>query len=97
MSGSATDDVDRAVIRRLTAELLTAVNASDPGRLLALWADDGVLMPPNQPAVHGRDIRVAGDVAFEPWRTPLRPGPREAVGRSSTPARACTCTAGPAT
>ena len=54
MSGGATDDADRAVIRRITAELLAAVNASDPGRLLALWADDGVLMPPNRPAVHGR-------------------------------------------
>ena len=37
-----------------TAELLAAVNVSDDRRLLAVWVDDGVLMPPNHTAVHGR-------------------------------------------
>jgi uncharacterized protein (TIGR02246 family) len=55
MPGGARDDADRAAIRRVTSEILAAVNASDRGRLLAVWADDGVLMPPNRPAVQGRD------------------------------------------
>jgi uncharacterized protein (TIGR02246 family) len=44
---------DRASIAVCTAELLAAVNASDTNRVLALWAEDGVLMPPHHPAVHG--------------------------------------------
>jgi uncharacterized protein (TIGR02246 family) len=48
------EDTDRAAIQRTTAKLLAAVNASDHRRLLEVWADDGVLMPPNHPAVHGR-------------------------------------------
>ena len=54
MPRAAGDDADRVEIRRNTAELLAAVNASDYGRLLAVWADDGVLMPPNHPAIQGR-------------------------------------------
>jgi ketosteroid isomerase-like protein len=54
MSRAATEDADCAAIRRITAELLAAVNASDYGRLLGVWADDGVLMPPTHPAVRGR-------------------------------------------
>src|SRR5262245_23545825 len=37
-------DVDRAAIASTTAELLTAVNASDAVRCGAVWAADGVLM-----------------------------------------------------
>jgi uncharacterized protein (TIGR02246 family) len=46
---------NRAAIKRTTAELLAAVNASDADRCLAVWADDGVLMPPNHPSVQGRE------------------------------------------
>jgi ketosteroid isomerase-like protein len=52
----AEDDPERAAIQGATAELLAAVNASDYRRLLAVWADDGVLMPPNRAAVHGRRV-----------------------------------------
>jgi ketosteroid isomerase-like protein len=45
---------DREAIRRTTAELLGAVNASNAEVCLALWAPDGVLMPPNHPSVHGQ-------------------------------------------
>jgi uncharacterized protein (TIGR02246 family) len=55
MPEGARDAADRASIRRITSEILAAVNTSDPGRLLAVWADDGVLMPPDRPAVQGRD------------------------------------------
>jgi uncharacterized protein (TIGR02246 family) len=47
-------DADLAAIARTTAALLEAVNASDADRCVSLWADDGVLMPPHHPSVHGR-------------------------------------------
>ena len=53
MSTSDAADVDRAAIERTTAELLAAVNASDADRCSAVWAADGVLMPPHHPSVHG--------------------------------------------
>jgi len=43
-----------AAIRRTTAKLVAAVNASDADRVLDVWADEGVLMPPAHPAVQGR-------------------------------------------
>jgi uncharacterized protein (TIGR02246 family) len=53
-SAPSAPDPEHAAIRRATAELLAAVNASDYRRLLAVWADDGVLMPPSRAVVHGR-------------------------------------------
>jgi ketosteroid isomerase-like protein len=53
MSTSDAADVDRAAIQRTTAELLGAVNASDADRCSAVWAANGVLMPPHHPAVSG--------------------------------------------
>ena len=46
-------DADREAILRTTAELLAAVNASDADRCVAVWAADGVLMPPHHPSVQG--------------------------------------------
>jgi len=48
-------DAERAAIAKTTAHLLEAVNASDVDGVMSLWADDGVLMPPNHPSVHGRE------------------------------------------
>jgi len=48
-------EVDRAAIMRTTAELLAAVNTSDVDRCVAVWAADGVLMPPHHPTVQGRE------------------------------------------
>ena len=53
MRNSDAADVDRAAIKRTTAELLAAVNASDADRCSAVWAADGVLMPPHHPSVQG--------------------------------------------
>jgi ketosteroid isomerase-like protein len=47
-------DVDRAAVARTTAELVAAVNASDPDRCTTVWAPNGVLMPPHHPSVHGQ-------------------------------------------
>ena len=46
-------DLDRAAITRTTAELLAAVNVSDAEGCSAVWADDGLLMPPHHPSVQG--------------------------------------------
>ena len=51
-------DIDRAAITRTTAELLAAVNASDADRCSAIWAANGVLMPPHHPSVRGREAIV---------------------------------------
>jgi ketosteroid isomerase-like protein len=51
-------NIDRADITRATAELLAAVNGSDADRCSAVWADDGVLMPPHHPSVQGHDAIV---------------------------------------
>ena len=45
---------ERAAVARATASLLTAVNAADVAGVVAVWSDDGVLMPPHHPAVRGR-------------------------------------------
>ena len=58
MSISDAADADRAAITRTTAELLAAVNAADADRCSALWAADGVLMPPHHPAVPGQEAIV---------------------------------------
>ena len=47
------DDPDRAEVMRTTAALLAAVNTSDAERCSAVWAADGVLMPPHHPSVQG--------------------------------------------
>ena len=45
---------DERTVARTTAELLDAVNQSDVAGVLAVWADDGILMPPHHPSVRGR-------------------------------------------
>lgn len=53
-----TDDdrssADMAAVAHATTALLNAVNASDLTGVLAAWCDEGVLMPPHHPSVHGR-------------------------------------------
>ena len=51
-------DIDRAEVTKTTAELLVAVNTCDADRCSALWAIDGVLMPPHHPSVQGHDAIV---------------------------------------
>jgi len=47
-------DADRTAIARASARLVEAVNGSDVAGVMAVWADDGVMMPPGRPSVHGR-------------------------------------------
>ena len=53
-SAAGSTSVDTSAIARSSAALLAAVNASDVAGVMSLWADDGVLMPPHHPSVHGR-------------------------------------------
>lgn len=41
--------------RELLTALMRADNASDLEAVMAAYADDAVLLPPNEPAVHGKD------------------------------------------
>ena len=45
---------DLAAIGRLHQEYVAAHNASDPDRLMALWTDDAILMPMDEPSIRGR-------------------------------------------
>ena len=53
-SGGRHDAADAGAIALVTAALLNAVNESDLASVLAVWSDDGVLMPPHHPSVRGR-------------------------------------------
>ena len=55
MNNTDAAETDRAAIRKTTAEWLAAVNASSVDRCLAVWAADGVLMPPHHPSVQGHE------------------------------------------
>jgi uncharacterized protein (TIGR02246 family) len=46
--------VDRSEIARRSLQLLAAVNAADLDRVVAIWADDGIMMPPNHASLVGR-------------------------------------------
>jgi uncharacterized protein (TIGR02246 family) len=52
--GAGQIDAERAAVAQVTAALLHAVNQSDLPAVVALWCDDGVLMPPHHLSVHGR-------------------------------------------
>ena len=58
MNPSDAADTDRAEVTKTTAALLAAVNTSDADRCSALWAADGVLMPPHHPSVQGHPAIV---------------------------------------
>lgn len=65
MSGAADWGADHAAIAATTAKLLAAVNASDVAGVLAVWADEGVLMPPHHPSVQGLEpLRTYFDNLF---------------------------------
>jgi uncharacterized protein (TIGR02246 family) len=51
---SAGPESDAAAIARTRDALLEAVNGSDLAGVLAVWTDEGVLMPPHHPSVRGR-------------------------------------------
>ena len=52
-SMTANDAAD--VLRRGAADFAAAANAGNVDRMVSIYADDAVLMPPNLPAFRGRD------------------------------------------
>ena len=65
------------------------MNASDVDRVLQVWADDGVLMPPAHPSIHGRaallqylgELFLRARFAFEFEPTEIELGTELAVER----------------
>ena len=45
---------DLAAIARLRDEYLAAHNAGDIDRLMALWADDAIFLPTDEPTIYGK-------------------------------------------
>ncbi len=52
---TATPELDTAIIGQTRDQFIAAVNRADLDGVMAFWSDDGVLMPPGQPAVSGKD------------------------------------------
>jgi ketosteroid isomerase-like protein len=46
---------DAQAIRQVSGNLATAFNAKDLDKILALYTDNSVFMPPNKPLLRGRD------------------------------------------
>jgi uncharacterized protein (TIGR02246 family) len=53
-TGAEREDAEMLAVAQASTALLNAVNGSDLSAVLAQWCDDGVLMPPHHPSVHGR-------------------------------------------
>jgi uncharacterized protein (TIGR02246 family) len=65
---------------KVTAEFMAAFNAKDAAKVASFYTDDGVLMPPNQPMVKGREnIEAYWRGAFEQGVTGLRLRPVESA------------------
>ncbi len=52
---AASLEADVAAIRTLHAEWIAAETSGDLESFMALWSDDGVMMPPNAPTLIGKD------------------------------------------
>ncbi len=73
-------DADIAAIEERVESFAAAANADDWGGVAALYTEDGVLMPPNGPAVQGRAAIEAFFAAFPP-SSGLTLNPAEIDGR----------------
>jgi ketosteroid isomerase-like protein len=50
-----TPELDRGAVGLIRDRYIAAVNDGNLDELMSLWADDGVLLPPDQPAVAGKE------------------------------------------
>jgi len=65
-SPAADVGADKAVLEAGAAKFMEAFNSEDADALAALFSDDAVMLPPNAPAIFGRDaIRADNREAFE--------------------------------
>lgn len=63
-------------LNKFTAEFEAAFNAGDAGKVASMYAEDGVVMPPNEPMVKGRsaiEARLKRDMAKEKVTLKLSP------------------------
>lgn len=60
-SAAATDAVGMAVLEAGAALFMEAFNSEDADALAALFTEEGVMLPPNAPAIFGRDAIRAGN------------------------------------
>ncbi len=73
-------EADAAAIRQLQEEAIRTFNASDIPGLLALYAEDAVRMPPNQPAARGKQaIEEQYRELFNRFSCQLAAAPEEIV------------------
>ena len=73
-------DID--ALRKLSQDLVTGYNAKDPAKTAALFAGNGVLMPPNSSIVRGTDaIQTFYEKRFQQGATGLQITPEEITGQ----------------
>ncbi len=61
-------EADIAAINEIWNQYSLAINSADFDLWISLWEDDGVQMPPDAPAVFGKEqIRVVNESKFEPF------------------------------
>ena len=62
----ALSEEDIAANKALTEAYVQGINANDWAAVTALYTEDAILMPPNQPLVQGREAILAWAEAFPP-------------------------------
>ena len=55
-AGDEFTTADTAALRQLDAEFVAAYNAKDADKLVTLYAENSVFMPPNKPLLRGKDM-----------------------------------------
>lgn len=59
-------EADKEAIKNLRAKYMVAQDAGDVEGCVSYWSDDGVLMPPNEPSVAGKEALLSWyQTAFE--------------------------------
>ena len=82
--GSAGEDftpTDSAAIRQLDADFVTAFNAKDMDKMLALYVENSVFMPPNKPLLRGKEpLKSFYTDLFSQGATDLKMDPADVAG-----------------
>ena len=71
---------DAAAIRKASADLTAAFNAKDVDKILTLYADNSVFMPPNAPLIRGRESLKGFFTNLTRTASNLRMDPVEVAG-----------------
>lgn len=72
---------DAAAIRKVDADFVAAFNAKDLDKLLAMYTDNSVFMPPNAPTLRGRQpLRSFFDDLLKRGGSDLKMDPEDVAG-----------------